>query len=72
MYKFEKISPIIIFILSAFATLSIIYSDHRKALADIVELKENKDNVLSSLEKVNEKLNVINGKLSILLKDKGE
>jgi hypothetical protein len=46
------------------------YSEHKGALADIVDLQTEKGQICSKIDKIAEKLNQIDGKLSILLKER--
>jgi hypothetical protein len=73
MMKNDRIDTyiaILTVLLPLLAFLFMFYSEHKGALADIVDLQTEKAQISGKINKIAEKLNQIDGKLSILLKER--
>jgi len=68
--KMDIYLTILTILLPIVAFMFVFYGEHKGALADIMDLQTDKTEMCVKLDKIAEKLNQIDGKLSILLKER--
>jgi hypothetical protein len=68
--KSDRLMSIITIILPILAFLLMFYAEHRGAMADIQDLQKSRESMCDKLDRIAEKLSLMDGKLSILLKEK--
>jgi F0F1-type ATP synthase membrane subunit b/b' len=50
--------------------LVLTFAEHKQAIADIMDLRGETSSIASKLDKISEKLNQIDGKLTIIIKER--